>query len=332
MNAEKKYDVLSICNVLIDIIYRADDVELAQFKLHKGHMALVESDKQMAILQHFAGRETTIELGGSSLNTIRALAMLKKKTVFAGMLANDRHGHVVKKRMDALHIKSALQYTDKDATGTCVVLVTEDGERTMNTHLGASRLFSRDIIPVEDLRASRVFHFSGYQWDTEDQMDTIEEAIRIAKASGCKVSFDLADPFVVSKHKREFLEVIKKHVDIVFANEEEAKLLYGPTAQDTAKFLAKNGAIAVIKLGPHGALIQTQEELVEVPPVRTLLIDTTGAGDMFAAGFLYGYLSNFSLAEAGNIGAFLASDVISRYGAHLSDSAIQSVLEKHSKA
>lgn len=326
MSLVKKYDVLTICNALVDIIYKASDQELKQFKLNKGQMNLVETKKQHLLLQHFAGRETTIELGGSSLNAIRALAMLRKKTVFAGMLARDQYGHTVSKRMEQLRIKGNLHYTEKDSTGTCVILVTDDGERTMNTHLGASRLYTKDIIPTEDLQETKILHISGYQWDTDEQKETIYRAIDIAKDAGCLISFDLADPFVVSKNKVDFAKVIEEHADIVFANEEEAKLLYGTDPEKTAQRIADAGCIAVIKLGAKGAFVQSSAESFKIEPVPTEVVDTTGAGDMFAGGFLYGFLSDLGLERSGQIAAYLASDVISRYGAHLSEEAIQFIL------
>lgn len=329
MGVSKKYDVLSICNALVDIVYKASEIELMQFKLHKGHMALVDTEKQTRILRHFAGKDSTVEMGGSSLNAIRALAMLRKKTVFAGMLSKDHFGHTLRKRMEELNIKAHLHYTDQDSTGTCVVLVTDDGERTMNTNLGASRLFNSDIIPVEDLQSSKILHVSGYQWDTQEQKDAIFKAMNIAKESGAEISFDLADPFVVKNNKEAFAKVIEEYADIVFANEEEAKLLYGTKVEETAQRIAHSGACAVIKLGARGALIQKGTHSVHVSAVPTQVVDTTGAGDMFAAGFLYGYISNLTLEQSGQIAAYLASDVISRYGAHLSEEAVQFILRHH---
>lgn len=329
MGFPKKYDVLTICNALVDIIYKANDMDLKQFKLNKGHMALVETEKQHAILRHFAGRETTVELGGSSLNAMRALAMLQKKTVFAGMLANDHYGLTIRRRMEQLHIKADLHYTEKDSTGTCVVLVTEDGERTMNTHLGASRLYTKEIIPKDDLQDSKIFHISGYQWDTDEQKEAIFQAMNLAADAGCLISFDLADPFVVTKNKTAFAKVIEEYADIVFANEEESKLLYGMSAEETAQRIAATGAIAVIKLGARGALIQSGHETIRIGAVPTEVVDTTGAGDMFAAGFLFGYLSDLGLERSGHVAAYLASDVISRYGAHLSDEAVEFILRHH---
>ncbi len=326
MSMSKHYDVLTICNALVDLLYKAEDVDLAQFNLSKACTSLVNTEQQQTILRHFAAQDPTVELGGSSLNAIRALAMLKKKTVFAGMLGNDHYGYTIRKRLEDLNIKGDLHTTDKDATGTCLILVTPDGERTLNTHLGASHLYTREIIPTEDLEASRILHLSGYQWDTDEQKEAVMIAMQIAKKASCEISLDLADPFVVQHNRDALTQVIRDYADIVFANEQEASLLYGTSPEETAKRIADTGAIAVVKLGARGALVQKGSQLVKIAPVATKVVDTTGAGDMFAAGFLYGHLSNLSLEECGNIAALLASDVISRFGATLSDSVIAAVL------
>lgn len=329
MTLQKKYDILTICNALVDIVYHAKDEDLSHFKMAKGCMSLVDTQQQKAILEYLGDREAAIELGGSSLNVIRALAMLHKKTVFAGMLATDRYGREIHKRMAELKIKSHLRDTDQDATGTCVILVTGDGERTMNTHLGASRLYDHDIVPVQDLRQSRIFHFSGYQWDTEQQKQAILKALHLAKEAGCFISFDLADPFVVKHNKKDFSRVIDEFANIVFANEEESRLLFDLSPEDTARKIAAAGKVAVVKLGARGAVIGSESALIPIAAVPTTVLDTTGAGDMFAAGFLYGWLSRLSLENCGKLASLLASDVISRYGAKLSPKVIQLILQEY---
>lgn len=317
----KKYHVSSVCNALMDIVIDAEDKDLQTLEMTKGIMHLVDQEKQNALLQHFADKNKTVELGGSSMNAIRTLSQLGKKTFFAGMVSEDNYGSQIKERLSTVGIDSAIA-NGEGGTGTCVILVTPDGERTMNTHLGASRLYSESIIPHDKIAESEVFHFCGYQWDTNDQKAGIKSAIETAKKAGTKVSFDIADPFVVNLHKDDFIDVIKNDVDIVFANEEEAKILLGKTVEETAKFIADTGAIAVIKLGAKGAMIRSGEEVYMVEPVTTQVVDTTAAGDMFAAGFLHGYTSQKSLGDCGVIAASMASDVISRYGATVSQEAL----------
>ncbi len=311
----------------MDILVEATDAEIQKLKLTKGVMTLVDADRQRKILEFFSGHEKHIELGGSAMNAIRALSLLKKKTSFAGMVSNDEFGTQIKNRMQALGIHSQLGES-KEPTGTCLILVTPDGERTMATCLGASRLYDYSHIPAQELKESHVFHFCGYQWDTEDQKSAVSSAIDIAKEHGALISFDVADPFVVRAHRADFLDMVKKSADIVFANEEEAKLLFNCTAEEAGQRIANTGSIAVIKLGARGAMICKDDQVINVAPVKTKVVDTTAAGDMFAGGFLYGMTSNMKLEQAGRIAAWLASDVISRYGAVLSDKAVNDVLER----
>jgi sugar/nucleoside kinase (ribokinase family) len=305
----------------MDIVVEAEEKDIQHFELTKGIMHLVDHDKQSELLNYLHGHEKAVELGGSSMNAIRTLAQLGKNTVFAGMISDDDFGAKIKERLDLLKIDSKLGFGE-GGTGTCVILVTPDGERTMNTCLGASRMYGGDIIPHDEIAQSEVFHFCGYQWDTDGQKDGIRAAIETAKTAGTKVSFDIADPFVVDLNKEDFSEIIEKHADIVFANEQEAKLLYGKSPDETAKIIADTGAIAVIKLGAKGALVRKGEDVFKIEPVATTVKDTTAAGDMFAAGFLHGYTSEKPLNECGHIAASLASDVISRYGATVSQEAI----------
>ncbi|MBI2601836.1 MAG: adenosine kinase [Deltaproteobacteria bacterium] len=324
-----KFDVVTICNALVDISYQASNADLAKFQLTKGHMHLVDSAKQKAIHEHFSGKNASVELGGSSLNVIRALAALQKKTAFIGMVSSDHYGYIIKKRMEDLKIGNRLIFSDEDSTGTCVILVTKDGERTGNTHLGASRLYNKDHVPFDDIRRTRVFHVSGYQWDTKSQKEAIMAALQAAKEANCKISFDVADPAVVMHHKGDFLNIISEFADIVFANEEETRLLFDRKPTEAASLIADIGAIAAIKLGSKGALIQKGKEIFTIPPVKATVVDTTAAGDIFAAGFLFGYLSEMSLDTCGQLAAYMASDVISRFGTTVSHEVIENVLQTY---
>lgn len=318
---QKQYAVTSVCNALVDILIEIEETDVEKYGLTKGIMHLVDSEKQKNLLRDLRENEKTTELGGSSMNAIRALAMLRKKTVFAGMVGDDEYGDLISRRLSELGIVSKLKL-GSDSTGTCLVLVTPDGERTMNTCLGASCLYGTEIVPHDEIAASEVFHFCGYQWSSEDQREGIKSAIETAKKQSTKISFDIADPFVVEMHKEDFIRTIENDADIVFANEKEAQMLYGLNPQETALQISKLGKLAVIKLGADGALIANQGKLISIPAVETKVVDTTAAGDMFAAGFLHGLTSSLSLTECGHIAASLASDVISRYGANLSQQVI----------
>ncbi len=317
----KTLDVVSICNALVDILVKASDSDISTLGLNKGIMHLVDDERQKQVINHFQKTETTKELGGSSMNAIRTLAALGAKTSFAGTVGKDSFGELISTRMKALGIASHLQNASAH-TGICFILVTPDGERTMNTSLGASCLYDETIVPLKDIEAAKIFHFSGYQWANPTQIAAMKKALKAAKEAGTLISFDLADPFVVRNCREEFIQVIEEYADIVFANREEAHLLYESTPEVAANKIAEAGAIAAVKLGADGALIAKGSERYTIKPVPTQVIDTTGAGDMFASGFLYGIVQGKSLDVAGHIAATLASDVISRLGASVSDAAI----------
>jgi sugar/nucleoside kinase (ribokinase family) len=308
----------------MDIIVQAEEADITILNLAKGTMHLVETDRQHQILARFADRPKTEELGGSGLNAIRTLARLGARTAFAGMTGTDSFGEKILVKLGELGITSKIQKSSY-STGTCAILVTPDGERTMNTHLGASRLFDENLVPYDEIAQAKIFHFCGYQWDTEGQKAAINAAIKWAKAHGTLVSFDAADPFVVERNTAVFRDMIEKYADIVFANEQEARLLYGSTPEAAAEAITQGGAIAVIKLGAKGALVAKGQERIRIEAVPTTVVDTTAAGDMFASGFLYGLHLGKSLAQSGHIAAILASDVISRFGAQVSEAALARV-------
>ena len=320
----KTLDVVGICNALVDILSKVDEKDISALGLNNGVMHLVDSARQKEVLDYFKSRQQVIELGGSAMNAIRTLAQLGRKTAFAGMVADDAFGTRIKERMKELGIRGNLGHA-MEATGSCVILITPDGERTMNTHLGASRLYGDAEVPHDDVEAAKVLHFCGYQWDTDQQKSAITKAMTTAAKHETLVSFDVADPFAVGRNRDAFLDVIERHADIVFSNREEAKMLVDGTPEKAAQWIADRGAVAVIKLGAEGALIQKGSAVHRIAPVATKVVDTTAAGDMFAAGFLYGFTEGKSLDVAGRMAATAASDVISRVGATVSPEALRKV-------
>lgn len=321
----KTYDITSVCNALMDVLIEITDEDIKRLGLTKGVMHLVDSNRQREVLEQFKSKKRVTELGGSAMNAIRTLASLGHKTVFAGMVNDDEFGQRIRERMDSLGIKAYLGGHNSESTGTCLILITPDGERTMNTNLGASRLYDATHIPHQEIAASHVFHFCGYQWDTSDQKAALMNSINTAHQHNTIISLDLADPFVVDRNRDDLIKLIHDEADIVFANKEEARLLYNTSPEETARRIADTGSIAVVKLGADGALVVKGREEFRISPVPTKVVDTTAAGDMFAAGFLHGFLKGRDLGTCGKMAATLASDVISRVGAIVSDQALDTV-------
>ncbi len=317
----KSLDVVSICNALVDILVTASDQDIDQLSLNKGIMHLVDDARQQEVIRYFTDQHTTQELGGSSMNAIRTLAALGAKTAFAGTIGEDAYGRSIQSRLDQLGIRAHLKHAQAH-TGICFILVTPDGERTMNTSLGASCLFDESIVPEKDIASAKIFHFAAYQWANPGQIRAIRRALEIAKANDTLVSFDLADPFVVKNCRQDFIPLIEEYADVVFSNREETRLLFDTTPEMACNHLTDAGAIAAIKLGAEGALVGHGKQRWAIKPVPTQVVDTTAAGDMFAAGFLYGLSRGKSLDVCGQIAAVLASDVISRLGATVSEPAL----------
>ena len=319
---EKKFNVSSICNVLVDLLIYVDDKDLKHFGLNKGKMHLIDSEKQADILKYFSDHQKKVELGGSALNTIKTLAQLGSPVSFTGMVGRDTYGSEAEEKMLEVGITPHLLEHHTEATGTCLVMITSDGERTLNTHLGAGSLFEDSQMSYTTIKQSKIFHFTGYQWQTEEQRKVIEKAIDIARVNDCLVSFDLADPFVVKDYAQEFLDLINEKVDIFFANREESYLLFDGDLKN--KF--SDRVTGIIKLDKEGALIYKNGGKVAIPPTKTKVKDTTGAGDIFAAGYLYALLADQSMSLCGEVAATLASDVISHVGAYISSNAKEKAL------
>lgn len=322
----KSIDILGIGNVLVDVLAHTTDKKLKDLKLPKGIMNLVSPDKQKKIINSLNNKKWQTELGGSSLNTIRILASLDVTTAFCGVIGDDEFGNLVEKRMNDLDILSYIE-TIKEDTGSCVVLITPDGERTMNTSLGACALLNENNITEKAIKSAKLMHCEGYLWSIKNQKLAIEKAIELCKDNETFISFDASDPMMVKNYKDDFEKVIMEDANLVFLNHDEAKMLFDDDVESIAKQISSSGVITVIKLGADGALIAKDEELRYIDPVSTTVVDTTAAGDVFAAGFLYGLTKGLDLFECGEIGAILAADVISHIGASVSPKIIKKLKE-----
>ncbi len=319
MQKEKQLDVLSICNVLKDIIIKVTEQELQELGLSKGTMVLISEQEQQNILKKFEHKEKKIELGGSGTNAMRTMAILGQKVSQAGMIGDDLYGNICLQRVKELGIKSNIKKAQTGSTGTSIILITPDGERTMNTCLGMSRCYTIDDIPENDIAQSKYLHVTGYQWDTENQIEAINHAIRIAKKNNTKISFDLSDPFCVDRHRETFMNVLEEYVDVVFANLKEANMLTGKDLHESLDILAELSDIAIIKCGSEGSWIKTKTHKIKISANKVEVVDTTAAGDMYAGGFMYALTKGMSLEDCGTIANYCAETVIGQVGARIPD-------------
>jgi adenosine kinase len=315
--ADAKYDVLGIGNAIFDVLVKTDEKFLADHGMTKGSMALIDEARAAAIYRDM-GPATTMS-GGSAANTIVGLASFGARAAYVGKVKQDEVGqlytHDIRAAGVAFDTKAA---ADGPATGCSYILVTGDGERTMNTFLGAAQnLLPADIDPAE-IAAARIVYLEGYLWDPRDAKDAFVKASTIAHGAGRRVALTLSDAFCVDRYRDEFIELMRKGtVDLVFANESELHSLYGTSDFDTAlKALRSDVKLGVVTRSEKGCVVVSHEGVVAVPasPINEL-VDTTGAGDLFAAGFLFGLVRDAGYENAGRLGALAAAEVIQHIGA-----------------
>jgi len=310
------YDVLGVGNAIVDIIAQADEAFLARQGMTKGGMALIDETQAHAI---YAEMGAAIEAsGGSAGNTIAGVASFGGKAAFIGKVKDDEFGAIFRHDLTSLDVHFATPAaTDGPATARCLVLVTDDAQRTMNTHLGACVDLTPDDIDADLVAASAITYLEGYLFDPPLAKDAFRKAATIARGAGRKVALTLSDSFCVHRYKDEFKALIRDHVDILFANEHEVEALYGSAdIAAAADDLAGQLDIAAITMSAKGSLIVRGAERVAVPaaPIAEL-VDTTGAGDLYAAGVLYGLSRDLPLPECGRLGSIAAAEVIQHYGA-----------------
>jgi sugar/nucleoside kinase (ribokinase family) len=310
-----KLDVLGIGNAIVDVLARTDDAFLAKHGLQKGSMMLIDA---VGADRLYSEMGPAIEAsGGSAANTIAGIAALGGETGFIGRVANDQLGEVFTHDIRSLGVEYLTKMgSDGTPTARSFVLVTPDAERTMNTFLGASQGLSIDDIDEEQVKRAKITYLEGYLWDPEDAKKAFLKAMEISKGAGNKVALTLSDSFCVGRYREEFQGLVENKVDILFANEEEIKSLYEvDDFEDAVTQVKAHAELIVLTRGEKGAVILKDLERFEVPSEPAKVEDTTGAGDLYAAGFLYGYTQGYDMEKCGKIAALCASEVISHVGA-----------------
>ncbi|HPE55353.1 MAG TPA: adenosine kinase [Bacteroidales bacterium] len=303
--------VLGIGNALIDIMTRLDSDDVLQlFNLPKGSMQLVDGNLSDIINQGTDSFEKTIASGGSAANTIHGLARLGIETGFLGKVGKDELGLYFKKDMESSGIKPLLFESDT-SSGKAIALISPDSERTFATFLGAAVEMGPDDLSDEIYKGYDYFHIEGYLVQNHH---LIEQAVKLAKKNGLKICLDMASYNVVEDNLEFLQRIVKEYVDIVFANEEEAKAFTGKEAEEALHDFASICDIAVVKVGKMGSLIKQGNHVFRIHAITAKSIDTTGAGDLYAAGFIYGLIKGFSLDICGKIGSILAGKTIEVVG------------------
>src|SRR5712671_977389 len=313
-----KYDVLGIGNAIFDVLVQTDESFLSHHGMTKGGMALIDEARASAI---YADMGPATEMsGGSAANTIVGVANLGARAAYVGKVRDDQIGglyvHDIRAAGVAYETKAA---ASGPATGCSYILVTPDGERTMNTYLGAAQELMPSDIDEAQIAASRIIYLEGYLWDPKSAKEAFVKAATIAHGAGRQVALTLSDSFCVDRYRDEFLDLMRKGtVDLVFANEAELHSLYQTSDFDGAlKQLRADTKLGVVTRSEKGCVVAAKDGVTSVPafPIPKL-VDTTGAGDLFAAGFLFGLVRNAGHENAGRLGALAAAEVIQHIGAH----------------
>jgi sugar/nucleoside kinase (ribokinase family) len=314
---DRRLDVLAIGNAIVDVIADADDALLKREGMVKGAMRLIDEAEAIRLYAEMGpGREAS---GGSAANTVAGMAALGCHTGFIGQLANDQLGGIFAHDIQSLGVEfDTPARRDIGATGVCLILVTPDAQRTMNTHLGAAQRLAPEAVRPAAIADSKILYLEGYLWDPEEPRAAMRRAIEAARAVGTRVAFTLSDGFVVERHRADIEALIDAgEIDILFANEAEAAALTGASGFDEAvAAIAGRVPTAVVTRGEKGAIAISGEHRahVDAEPIERL-VDTTGAGDLFAAGFLAGEARGLGLDASLRLGAIAAAEVIQHYGA-----------------
>ena len=310
------FDVLCIGNAIVDVIARVEEDFVSRHGLVKGSMNLIDEARAEEL---YAGMGQAIEVsGGSAGNTAAGVASLGGKAAYFGKVKADQLGAIFRHDMRAQGVSfDTPPATDGPATARSFILVTPDSERTMNTYLGACVNFTTADVDRGVVEAAQVTYMEGYLWDRPEAKEAFKLAAKFARAAGRKTSITLSDSFCVERHRDSFLDLIRNDIDIVFANETEIKSLYQTQNFDSAvKAIAADCPIAVVTRSEKGCVVVKGEDVLASPahPVSAV-VDVTGAGDLFASGFLCGFTNGKSLYESARLGSMAAAEVISHIGA-----------------
>jgi len=316
MNDNTQFDVTAVGNAIVDVLAQADDRFLSDHELEKGVMSIIDGARAEKLYGLMGpGVEAS---GGSAANTVAGIAGLGGRAAFIGKVADDQLGQVFRHDIRAVGVAfDTPPLKGGISTARCLIFVTPDAQRTMQTFLGASSELGPEDVDEGRIAASKVVYLEGYLWDQPLAKEAMRKAAVAAGRAGRKVSFTLSDPFCVDRHREEFLDLVENHVDILFANESEIMSLYKVNefeqAVDRVRGHCEVAALTRSELG--SVIVSGREAEVIGAEAVPVVVDTTGAGDAYAAGFLHAYAQGRDLRACGRLGSLLAAEVISHYGA-----------------
>ena len=313
--SEPSFDVVGIGNALVDVIAHAGDSFLTEHALVKGSMELIDTDRAVHLYRALG---SAVEMsGGSAANTMCGVASFGGRAAYIGKVSGDELGAVFGHDLNAVGVafRAGTPHADTP-TGRCIIVVTPDAQRTMNTYLGVSSLLSADDLDEDTIAAGAVLYMEGYLFDRDDAKKAFRRAAGVAHANGRKVSLTLSDSFCVDRHRTDFAALVRDDVDILFGNADELCSLYQEESLDEAIAAVRAECeLAAITHGKDGSFVVTADDVIPAPAADVArVLDTTGAGDLYAAGFLFGYTQSLPLAECARLGSLAAGEVISHVG------------------
>ncbi|QDT25028.1 adenosine kinase [Gimesia panareensis] len=324
-----QYDVYGVGNALVDIQARVSDATLEKLGYAKGIMTLVDEEAQQKVLGELDGAPLSQCAGGSAANTILGIADFGGKAAYAAKVGSDMLGEFDLADMRKLGVTIEVPPAAEGQTGTCVILITDDAQRTMLTNLGVSATLSPEDIHEEHIKQSKYVYVEGYLFTGETQKKAAYHAIELAKKHNVKVAFTVSDPFLINLFRDEFQELIEGPVDLLFCNLEEARSLTGKhDAVDCAHVIHHHVPNLALTLGGDGSILMHEGKVIPIEGVETDAIDTTGAGDMYAAGILYGITNGLTWHQSGHLASHAAARIVSQLGARLKNPFTQDEIKE----
>lgn len=317
ISMEKEFDIVGIGNSLLDIIVEVEEEILADLGLKKGGMHLVDGAQGQKILEQLEKHPKVYVSGGSAANTVAGASCLGAKGRYMGLIGEDEHGRAYEREMETSGVTTSLHRHDKEHTGYAITLVTTDGERTFATHLGAARHFRAEHIALSDIAKSKILHIEGYMLGEPETRGAMVEAMKYAKEHQTLVSVDLSASGVITNNLVVLRDIVKKYVDIVFVNEDEAYAFTGKREREALHDICELCHIAVVKLGERGSLIKSEGVVHTIEPCQVDVVNTNGAGDMYAGGFLHGLTQGHDIGSIGKVASHVAALVVASPGARI---------------
>lgn len=327
----KKYNVYGIGNALVDLEFKISEKFINEHEIEKGLMTLVDEAKQTQLIKAINHDDAIRKSGGSAANTVISVSQFGGKAFYSCKVASDEFGDFYLHDMDEAGVKTNLDGVEREQgnTGKCLVMITDDADRTMNTFLGITTDLSVDEVDEAAIKDSEYVYIEGYLVASPKALEAMKLTKKIAEENGVKTSITLSDPSIVEYFKTQFQDVIGASVDLLFCNEEEAIAFTGKSdLLEAREALKKDAKRFVITQGSNGAMIFDGDTFIDIEPYETKAVDTNGAGDMFAGAFLYGLTHGLGYAGSGKLASLASSKVVSQYGPRLKWHEVQEILNQ----